>query len=366
MQLQLSTQTNGLSSPGANSGLFGASGASASSGAKPYLDYIANLEKVPSLLESYEKYLSAASKNTDICGRFAVTGHCEKNFSHHIARVIRCGREWCPICGKDRSDAHRRRYGRLMNKAQQMGSIGVLTLTYPPADRSRLRTKAALYDVTKASKKALKEFGYVRGVCRWHWFGEQKGTKTPRHHPHLNILIDAGALPTAKLEAIKDALRAATGAGVIHYSYANTPGKIMHILRYVTRATFLKLEWDPELEGILKNFRNTSYWGVKTGTSAGQWSRPAAWGFSDLPKADRLDMEDLARLFAGECPLCRGRIAWSRIIIDGLHMPRGALVPIDDGLRFFFVVPPDRIQRDTIRLENIIREASLKVKAKIA
>ena len=366
MQLQLSTQTNGLSSPGELSGLFGVSDATSGSGGSPYLDYIAKIEKSPSLLDLYQEYLTSANnQKTDICGRFAVTGRCEKNYQHHIARVIRCGREWCPICGKDKSDAHRRRYGRLVDKAQQMRSVGVLVLTWPVAARAELRTQAALSAATKAAKKALQAHGYVRGIARWHWFGTQKGNKIPVYHPHLNLLFDAGPLPAVKLEQLKTDLRAATGAGVIHYSYADKPGKIMHTLRYITRATFLRLEWDKELGQILKGFRNVSYWGLKTGTSAGHWSRPPAWTFDSLPRADQRDLQELEKIFAGECPICRGRIAWSRVILDGLHMPRGSLIPIDDKLRYFYVTPLDRLAKDRARLDSLIRVASERVKLRL-
>lgn len=307
-----------------------------------YLDHIANLESGGSF-----------------CGRYAITGNCSDSGCHaKIGRILRCGREWCPTCGQNRSETHRRRYGRLMPKAQQMRSIGIITITWPTVERSRLRTKTGLQVVTRAAKKVLKEHGYKRGISRWHWFGDPvcacgaSGKKLAEHydkrtntagimcekcgyieyarlkntyHPHLQLVFDANRLKKEKLESIKNELRKMTSAGVIHYSYADKPGKILHRLRYITRSTYRSKSWDRELAEELKGFRVISYWGTATAKTKGYWNEPAAWTIDNLDKTDRKDLkniEEIENIVQGKCPVCGGKITWEKEIFDTRTRPQ--------------------------------------------
>lgn len=271
---------------------------------------------------SYLEHIARLKSESGIysCGRFAAIGKCSDNENHIIGRILRCGREWCPVCGENRSEAHRRRYGRLIPKVQQMSSMGMVTITWPIEARKKLRSKSALRDIARVAKKVMRDNGYVRGIHRWHWFGDRSTV----FHPHLMFLVDGGKLSKERLAEIKENLREATGAGVIHYTFAAEPKKIVHMLRYVTRATFKNIRWDIEFVEIIKGFINIGYWGIKNTKSKGYWNNPAVWSFDNLSSDDCKELEELKKVFNNECPCCSGQIIWKKEIFDSRRSPPGS------------------------------------------
>lgn len=230
------------------------------------------------------------------CGGWAAVGSCA--LGHAVARTILCGREWCEDCGQKDSDAHRRRWARWLPKARQMRSMGYLVVTFPPAFRAELRTKTGLSDAAKRVTNLLRSLGFSRGLRRWHFFGDESTT----YHPHLNYLLDSGRITKAKLESIKVFLLAEFGFDcVIHYQYTTVPAKMMHLLKYVTRPTFLQREWDHELADALYNCRITWAWG--------KWDTPVQWAMDSA----RPDVTPQAQaVLRGTCPHCGGELAWAR------------------------------------------------------
>jgi len=119
-------------------------------------------------------------------------------------------------------------------------------------------------------------FPGARGIMRYHWFGDGNLSK---YNPHLNVMIEALEY-VEDLERLKKDykrfLERITRISLgdkkidIYYQYY-TPktlgekafrAKRMHVLRYVTRATFLlppeTNEDLRELAEALKGFRNTT------------------------------------------------------------------------------------------------------------
>ena len=200
------------------------------------------------------------------CGKSISLAACD--FSHLVGAVLWCGRDWCPTCGQEKSNIHRRRYARLLPRVQQLEHVGLFVVTWPERARQALRHRATLAAVGKTVAGIFKKQGFVRGLRRWHWFGEapcpncgnRQGIEenedgqgatcsacgrvfawrdsSPVWHPHLNVLVDAGFISPEKLAAVKEALRAKTGAEVVNYNYAANPGGTVHKVRYLTRATF--------------------------------------------------------------------------------------------------------------------------------
>lgn len=282
----------------------------------------------------------------DRCGNFVHRAACSAG--HLIGKVLVCGRDWCPTCGPMRSEAHRRRYARTLVKGQQVGSLGYLVATWAEEPRAAMRTPEVLSLIACQAVAVMKSLGYKRGFLRWHWFGEpacpkcgyvRKGRRgaqfkeaggvvvcpacgqsfawreaSPKYHPHLNICVDAGFID---VEELKAALRAgiSPAPGVIHYGYADTPGLILHRLRYITRATFRASEWDTELALALVGFRNMRWWGLGVGGRPGEWDRGPAWQLSDLSSSDEEDVRALMSIFSGCCPVCDGLLTWTTDIV---------------------------------------------------
>jgi len=171
-------------------------------------------------------------------------------------------------------------------------------------------------------QELLKSYGYSRGLRRWHWFGDitRSGLRGDiPFHPHLNCLVDGGFVAMATLEKIKAAYASLLGADVVdvNYRYRVSPGKMVHSLKYVTRATFQDYDLDLEMAMELRGFRNMVVWG------RGQWDGPPVWSLADLqgkPKAEveELDIEAINNLAAGVCPVCGKALTWGEALPIGL------------------------------------------------
>jgi len=235
-------------------------------------------------------------------------GWCENG--HRYAKELYCGREWCEVCGEEWSAAHQRRFARWVSKAMQIKSLGYFVFTIPEELRAKYRTKEALADLGHWVQELLKSYGYSRGLRRWHFFGD----KSTKWHPHLNCLVDGGYCPPALLDKIKAAYASLLGAEVVdvNYRYRLSPGKMVHTLKYVTRATFRDYSWDVEMAAELRGFRNQLWWGSKL------WCQDPSWSLDDLEGAAREDIGELdARavesLESGTCPKCGLPITWSKV-----------------------------------------------------
>jgi hypothetical protein len=200
-----------------------------------------------------------------------------------------------------------RRFARWIGKAQQVKTMGYLVFTLPEEVRGRYSRRARLNELTKRVtcgdkshhiEGLLKGMGFERGLARWHWFGD----KTPgKWHPHLNVVIEAGHLSQGQLQAIRRAWAGIVGVdvAVVNYSYTEVVPKMVHILKYVTRATFRDYTWDERMAAELYNFRNMRSWG--------SWGGEPVWELEG-----KAELEPIAKLEAGLCPTCGERVTWGR------------------------------------------------------
>ncbi|MDI6815543.1 MAG: hypothetical protein QMC90_05670, partial [Dehalococcoidales bacterium] len=206
-------------------------------------------------------------------------------------------------------------FARWLPKVQQFNRMGYFIFTIPEALRSRFRTKRALSKLGHQVQELLKSFGYSRGLRRWHWFGE----KSTRWHPHLNCLVDGGFVSSRKLDAIKRGYASLLGVELadVNYQYRKSPGRMVHTLKYVTRATFRDYSWDLEMAMELWGFRNMVVWG------RGQWDGKAVWSQDNLSspyqgEEEGLDVEAINSLKDGICPVCGKALTWGQALPIGL------------------------------------------------
>jgi len=246
-----------------------------------------------------EKSLSSIGLESK-CPKYWVHGTCSQG--HKFAKLVYCGREWCPVCGLQKSVAHLRRIARWLPKAFQIKSLGYFVFTIPLELRPEYRTKAELSALMQKATRLLKTMGYDRGLSRLHYFGD----KSEVYNPHINILVDGGRITHTNLRKIKRAWASVLNTGrpvVVNYEYRTAPGGKYHILSYVTRATFINYSWNPKLAAELYNFRNTRYWG--------NWKDDAVWG---LDKAVKVDFDTLIKFEEKRCPVCGHSLKWSKIL----------------------------------------------------
>ncbi len=236
------------------------------------------------------------------CAKWLSVGECEN--CHRFMKVHLCGKEWCLTCGAKNSWIHNRRFARWLVKAQQMRDMGYFVIEWPLNSRHKLHSKQALSDMGKRVKGAFQALGYDRGLRRWHFFGDYDdrfnlGKHGNKFNPHINVFVESAYLPEESLESIKEYLRLVLGEPslIVHYSYHQSVARKVKTLRYVVRATFLDLSWDPWLAEDLFNFQNTNYWG--------RWKDDLVWEMSG-----HNSVNNLKSLESGKCPHCGTPIRW--------------------------------------------------------
>lgn len=240
------------------------------------------------------------------CTRWVV-GRCAEGHTH--VKSIFCGREWCPTCGQEGSDLHKRRQSKWLPKVAEASAWRYLVITLPEEVRGRYRTKAALAAFRTKIMRKLKRMGCSRGLSRYHFFGEGKDGVIPVYHPHLNILTPGAWIPRDQVKELKrfvaKVLEVELDRINLRVSYAKTWPKLLHRVRYITRSTFLDASWDEEMSRELVGFRNGHSWG--------KWTGESVWPVE-------LVKEDLAKGYAvlmyerGLCPDCGTGIIWEEIL----------------------------------------------------
>lgn len=287
-----------------------------------HLDYY-----VQSIAKPYTQTLFSNQETyTVTCGSMYIYGECDSHFSekHQVIKGVRCGREWCTVCGVYGSDFHVRRMSRWWDKIFSMPFIGYMVVTFPLKFREELRNVVELKAVRRYIVRKLKDDGYKKGLVRWHWAGEDG----INWHPHLNIIIPAAHVDADYLAEFKaDVLRwlnsrysAAEESISIHYGYGGEFGYKFHKLKYITRATLRRVNLD--LQELLRGFRTTQTWG--------KWDNVPKCGIDHekiLAEFEREENEMRAKdetftadevkkvlavkkIQAGHCPCCNGKIKW--------------------------------------------------------
>lgn len=282
------------------------------------------------------------------CGAWATFCQCSKHAEHINGKKIFCGREWCPVCGKNNSAVHKRRIARVLPKVMQIEKMGYFVIEFPnrirkigahglrpdsPADNFWCYSKKDLRSTTdiivntlagKRTSKKRRTGGYFdRGLLRWHWFGD----KIPgKYNPHVNILVDSQFIKKEKLELIKTDLREALNVSdlIVNYTYCDSPAEKYHEVEYITRSTFLKKNWDYYMAHELFNFRNQRWWG--------KWDKDPVWSVNKQGLENDISMILKAeKLRIGLCPVCDDGTKLKMLYRGNNHKPIYWTRPVDSA-----------------------------------
>lgn len=273
------------------------------------------------------------------CKGWGVAMGCENG--HIVGRSVDCRKDWCSC--RDRT--HEIRNARWLKKAKKIGVMGYLEISFHPNDRPRSR--GAWRMIRRGIIRGLKKRGLDRGLGAWHWFGDQRPHEW---HPHLNFLFEAkgnGYLVPAEMISIKKMIRTVTGLKEIYANYRYSAKRSWKLkwVRYVTRPTFLKKEWDGAMAYELEGGRE---WNEKNGSfdRRPQFKNFITWGKWDdedyLPQ--EMDFYKLRELIAsGQCapddrlPL---PVGWARIG-HVAKAEKGICPECAERLKFIGVLPLD-------------------------
>lgn len=204
------------------------------------------------------------------CSKGFIWGESSQN---NFYKMLCCGKEWCPDCGKKHSIPHDRRINRhskvsgqtllenFLALHQNHFPIQYLVVTIPKELRSYYRSHEALSRFRIYWKDKLKREGHQYGFCRYHYCGEDGYY----WKPHLNILTIGGFVAKEELRQyraeiarwfkMEHKLNYLPQAN-IYTAYTHDANKIRHWLTYITRATQTK--YNKENEEVIKGFRNSA------------------------------------------------------------------------------------------------------------
>ncbi|MBI4188189.1 MAG: hypothetical protein HY529_03170 [Chloroflexi bacterium] len=291
------------------------------------------------------------------CGSGAIFTDCENGHFH--GKALLCGQDWCPDCGQDDSKAHNRRISAWLPKFQQLDVMGYLVIEFPDSYRHNedyTYSRQGISRINRLVKDVLagprgkgnkRSGGYFTegGLAKWHWFGDicthckfdgknvsckLTGLQCPKDkkkcenfenngkfNPHINIAVRGGYLED--LEALKSELRVALDCPklIVRYDYFDKVPQIYQKLKYITRPTFHKREWDYHFADILYNFRSSFWWG--------KWKSPKLWEVNPDMAAE--GFEYVAELGSGYCPVegCHAKLnKWSKPVSTKLMLSWGA------------------------------------------
>ncbi len=278
------------------------------------------------------------------CGLYAKIGEDEDG--NRVAKRVDCGRQWCQLC---RDATQNRRLARLLPRAMQMLPMQYWIIRPPNEYQPLLRTRLARRNFTRRIKKAFKTVGYHRGLTFIHYFGE----KSQKYAFHLNILVDGGYLEPESLSLLKQKLRRSIypewilkewGDKLdIWFNYRDTRPKILHTLRYCTKATFLDWRWDEQLASSIYGERVVSWWG--------NWKEQPQW---QLPESER-KLKALASLEQKVHPYSGKPITWSKRLVPLVLVLMENPTEVGSGYYFLPRIRPPPGQPDNIseNLENL-------------
>lgn len=279
----------------------------------------------------YEK----KSQQVHFCGRKAVSLACPNG---HQKRVrMTCHKEICPSCGQKGSLAHRERYLRAIDRLIWAPVLGYMVFTLPKEVSKAMPEKAQLSKIEKEAVRIVQDnFNTPGCMVRAHLMGEE----IEHLHIHINVLfpiIDTngrGEVPQTTLDNIRQhwtifvnqTFNLNEKVTNVFYKFATSPGKMIHKIKYVTRAIvvaekFLSLpneakHWYLSLAG----WHNTRWYG-----------QLANCKYKEFLKSRNVDIEahqekDIA--LGKDCPVCGERYKYKGVV-DVEDIPKSQFRQID-------------------------------------
>lgn len=212
----------------------------------------------------------------------------------HYLKTLDCRKQWCPECGGKDGTIHKSRLHAILNRFDaNKYNLRQFVFTIPDYYWILCQTKEKLNYLYKSAKEIIEKFfgvpiydskGHIKkyklekGALGYlHVFGETPGVFKPHINIHIieskNCLLklDAGILEAIKkawvkkLRKIDETLEVAD----VHYSFRNTPKKVMHAIKYMSRPwsadDFNAIE-DESLQRLLaiemSGFQYLRFWGA--------------------------------------------------------------------------------------------------------
>ena len=213
------------------------------------------------------------------CSFGFVKGKCDCG-KEYVAKID-CCKEWCPICGIDRSMIHNRRISRWIPKIQQINSVGYMVITTPEIIRSRIDKKFLSAFRLFVKRKLIREYDVTRGLMRYHWAGNCKCCEgngctkcnytgsSDIFYPHLNLLLDCKYISKVKLSRLKTDVKRYINRYfhlkmitpvVINYRYTKLEVIKRHWVKYVTRSTW-KYGQNVNVTNLIRKYKNSNTFG---------------------------------------------------------------------------------------------------------
>ena len=261
------------------------------------------------------------ARKIEICGQNFALFKCSNG--HEKYTRMTCHREYCPTCGKDGSQEHKKRTVRALDRLMWAPVMGYWVFTLPD-NISQSRPDIEILKIL--SKKAWgivsKNFETPGGMIRTHLMGEQQG----KFHIHINVLfpitrpdgrgmVSEDTIAKCKDEWTKfvnEVFNLSLKKTVSHYNFATTPGMKAHKIKYVLRPVvdyeqFSSLPDDARKYILsLAGWHNTRWFG--------KLSNPKYKEFLESMNIDPKARAEKDQNLSKSCPVCGEKYRFTDVI----------------------------------------------------
>ena len=212
----------------------------------------------------------------DMCGKTFV--HLEDKNGHEKYVRMHCNHDYCPRCGKNGSQAHKKRVVRAVDRLIWTKTLGYMVFTLPKEISLNMPQTDKLSILLKKAWQIVKEsFDTPGGMVRVHLLGNEPENL----HIHINVLFpvlnkdNKGMVSRETLndirkkwtEVVNKEFNLTCGMTNVYYKFATQTGRMLHKISYVLRPIvtpdkFLTLS-EPDRRKILalRGWHNTRWYG---------------------------------------------------------------------------------------------------------
>lgn len=257
------------------------------------------------------------------CGTTFV--HLKDENGHEKYVRMHCKHDYCPICGENGSQAHKKRYIRALDRLVWANTLGYMVFTLPKEVSLNMPSSAVLSDLSKKAWDLVKKnFDTPGGMARVHLLGEEP----EKLHIHINVLFPIvneggkGEVPQATLDSVRSdwtayinkIFKLACGTTNVFYKFAYREGRKIHQVKYVLRPIvtpdkFLTLS-DSDREKVLglRGWHNTRWFGKLANSQYKNYLK--AMGIE--PK--QYENKDI--MLSKKCPICGKAFRFIEIVSE--------------------------------------------------
>lgn len=249
--------------------------------------------------------------------------HLKDAKGHEKYSRLHCGNDYCPVCGRNGSSAHKKRSYRAMDRLLWSKVLGYMVFTLPKEISRNMPDSKRLSDLSKKAWELVKKnFDTPGGMARVHLMGEEPENL----HVHINVLFPIvsdtgkGEVPREVLDKIRSEWTEYVNKEFdleynttnVFYKFAFQDGRKIHQVKYVLRPIvtpekFLTLpDEDRKKVMALRGWHNTRWFGKLANSQYKEYLK------SINIETEKHEDKDIAT--SKRCPICGEKFRFIDIV----------------------------------------------------